>query len=135
MDAQMQIFGLMKAAEDQQAAVKAALDSLATERRIIVHIRGLSNVDPFFAKFDQERDAFLAEFKAAGVKSLTIADVMDESKTSIERCKVWADTDKAKFKRCITDYCDHSSLKDEFRLKFVERINEINQQVGLPSIH
>lgn len=33
MDAQMQIFGLMKAAEDQQAAVKAALDSLATERQ------------------------------------------------------------------------------------------------------
>lgn len=110
-------------------------DSLAIERRIIVHILGLSNDDPFFEKFDQERDSFLAEFKAAGVKSLTIADVMDESKTSIERCKVWADTDKAKFKRCITDYCDHSSLKDEFRLKFVERINEINQQVGLPSIH
>jgi hypothetical protein len=80
-------------------------DSLAIERRIIVHILGLGNDDPFFKKFDQERDSFLAEFKAAGVKSLKIADVMDESKTPIERCKAWADTDKAKFKRCITDYC------------------------------
>ena len=109
-------------------------DSLAIERRIIVHILGLGNDDPFFMKFDQERDSFLAEFKAAGVKSLKIADVMDESKTPIERCKAWADTDKAKFKRCITYYCDHSTLKDEFRLRFVERINMINQRVGLPSI-
>jgi len=50
-------------------------------------------------------------------------------------CKAWADYDKAKFKRCITYYCAHSSLKDEFRLQFVERINMINQLVGLPSIH
>ena len=109
-------------------------ESLAIERRIIVHILSLDNDDLFFQKFDQERDSFLAEFKAAGIKSLTIADVMDESKTSIERCKAWADSDKAKFKRCVTDYCDHSSFKDEFRLRFVERINMINQQVGLPSI-
>lgn len=39
MDAQMQIFGLMKAAEDQQAAVQATLDALTTERQAFAQVR------------------------------------------------------------------------------------------------
>jgi len=41
MDAQMQIFGLLKAAEDQQAAVNAALESLAAERQAFAREREL----------------------------------------------------------------------------------------------
>jgi hypothetical protein len=108
--------------------------SLALERRLVAYIGGLDNDDPFFAKFDQERESFLMEFKAAGIKSLSPADVVDEAKTPIAKCKAWADADKAKFKRYITYYCDHSGLSDNFRSEFVQKINKINHQVGLPSI-
>jgi hypothetical protein len=109
--------------------------SLAIERRIIAYIIAMDNDDPFFKKFDQERTAILAEFKAANIKSLSLPDVIDETKTPMDCCKAWADSDKAKFKKFITYYCDHASFKDDFRSKFVSKINEINQQVGLPSIH
>jgi len=62
-------------------------DSLAIERRVIVYILGMGNDDPFFEKFNQEQESFLAEFKAANIKSLNIADVMDESRTPIKLCK------------------------------------------------
>lgn len=109
--------------------------SMAIERRIVAHIIGLGNDDPFFTKFGQERDVFLSEFKAADIKSLTLADVVDKDKTSIARCKAWADSDKVKFKRYVTHYCDHSGLAAAFRAEFIQRINKINQQVGLPGIH
>ena len=110
-------------------------DSLAIERRVIAYIIGLGNDDAFFEKFDQERESFLLEFKEAHIKSLSIADVIDKVKTPIARCKAWAAADKAKFKRYITHYCDHSGLSSEFRSKFIQRINKINQQVGMPAIH
>ncbi len=109
--------------------------SLALERRIVVYIIEMGNDDPFFKKFEQERESFLLEFKAAHIRSLSPADVVDEAKTPIARCKAWADADKAKFKRYVTYYCDHSGLSDDFRSEFIQRINKINQQVGLPAIH
>jgi len=109
--------------------------SLAIERRIVAHIIALGNDDPFFTKFGQERDVFLSEFKAADIKSLTLADVIDKDKTPIARCKAWADSDKVKFKKYVTHYCDHSGLAAAFRAEFIQRINKINQQVGLPGIH
>ena len=109
--------------------------SLALERRIVAYIIGLGNDDPFFEKFEQERESFLLEFKSAHIKSLSPADLVDEAKTPIARCKAWADADKAKFKRYVTYYCDHSGLSNDFRSKFIQRINKINQQVGLPAIH
>ncbi|MGO3743930.1 MAG: AAA family ATPase [Alcaligenes aquatilis] len=109
-------------------------DSLALERRIIAYIIRLENEDAFFAKFDQEREAFLLEFKAAHIRSLALADVLDPQKTSINRCKAWADTNKAKFKQYVTYYSDRSGLGDDFKSKFVERVNRINQQHGLPTI-
>lgn len=109
-------------------------DALALERRIIAYIVGLDNEDPFFTKFDKEKEAFLMEFKAAHIKSLALADVVDLQKTSIERCKAWADTDKAKFKQYVTYYCDRSGLSDDFRTKFVERVNLINRYHGIPAI-
>ena len=109
-------------------------DSLALERRIIAYIISLDNEDIFFIKFDQERDAFLLEFKAANIKSLALVDVVDPKKTSIDRCKAWAETNKAKFKQYVTYYCERSGLGDDFRSKFVERVNQVNQQHGLPTI-
>lgn len=109
-------------------------DSLALERRMVAYIIGLNNDDPFFAKFDRERAALLAEFKVAHIKSLSPADVVDPSKTSIERCKTWADSDKAQFKKYVTHYCERSGLKDGFRSAFVERVNAINRRHGLPTI-
>ncbi|MGB3835079.1 ATP-dependent nuclease [Castellaniella sp.] len=109
-------------------------DSLAIERRIIAYIIGLENDDAFFARFGQEREAFLMEFKAANIRSLALADIVDPEKTSIDRCKAWADTNKAKFKQYVTYYCDQSGLADEFRSNFVSRVNKINQEHGLPLI-
>ena len=70
-------------------------DSLALERRIVAYIISLDNDDGFFVKFDREREAFLMEFKAANIKSLTHIDVINPQKTPIERCKAWANTVKA----------------------------------------
>lgn len=109
-------------------------DSLAIERRMVVFIIGLDNGDAFFVKFGRERDAFLADFKAADIKSLSSADVANPEKTPIARCKAWADSDKAAFKKYVTYYCEHSGLREAFRTAFVEKINKINRQHGLPTI-
>lgn len=109
-------------------------DSLAIERRIVVFIIGMSNNDAFFSKFGREREAFLMDFKSANIKSLSVADVTDATKTPIERCKAWADSDKAAFKKYVTYYCNQSVLRDAFRTTFIEKINKINSQHGLPKI-
>lgn len=109
-------------------------EAFAIERRIIAFIIEMGNDDPFFKKFGQERDVFLAEFKAAHIKSLTLAHIKDAEKTSIERCKAWADSDRARFKTFVTYYVEHSGLRDAFRTEFVARINKINRQQGLPTI-
>ncbi len=74
------------------------------------------------------------EFKGAHIKSLALADVVDPQKTSIDRCKAWADTNKAQFKKYVTYYCERSGLSDSFRANFLGKINLINQQQGLPNI-
>ena len=107
---------------------------LAIERRIVVFIIGMDNSDAFFSKFGRERDAFLLEFKSAHIKSLTVTDVADPIKTPIERCKAWADSDKAAFKKYVTYYCAQSGLSEAFRVAFVEKINKIKRQHGLPMI-
>lgn len=109
-------------------------DSLAIERRIVVFIIGLDNGDAFFKKFGREREAFLLDFKSAHIKSLSTADVADSAKTPIDRCKAWADSDKAAFKKYVTYYCEQSGLRDAFRAAFVEKVNNINRQHGLPTI-
>lgn len=109
-------------------------DSLAIERRMIVFIIGRDNGDAFFSKFGREREAFLLDFKSAHIKSLSVADVSDPVKTPIDRCKAWADSDKAAFKSYVTYYCGQSSLRDSFKAAFVEKINKINRQHGLPTI-
>lgn len=109
-------------------------DSLAIERRIVVFIIGLDNGDAFFTKFGRERDAFLLDFKSVGIKSLSTADAADPAKTPIDRCKAWADSDKAAFKKYVTHYCEQSGLRNAFRAAFVEKVNKINRQHGLPTI-
>lgn len=109
-------------------------DSLAIERRIVVFIIGLDNGDAFFTKFGRERDAFLLDFKSVGIKSLSTADAADPAKTPIDRCKAWADSDKAAFKKYVTHYCEQSGLRNAFRAAFVEKVNKINRQHGLPTL-
>jgi hypothetical protein len=107
-------------------------DKLAIERRMVAFIIGLKNDDQFFKKFKKEREAFLAEFKDANI-SLTQADVVNAIKTPITKCKNWADQDKAVFKQYITYYCSQIPEND-FRIKFIESINEINSISGLPKL-
>jgi len=109
-------------------------DRLAIERRIVVFIISLKNNDPFFSKFEREREAFLNDFKSAGIRSLTAAEVSDANKIPIAQCKAWADSDKAAFKKYVTYYCDQSVLGKAFRTTFIEKINKINEQHGLPKI-
>lgn len=108
-------------------------DSFALERRMVIFIIGLDNGDAFFTKFARERDAFLQDFKSANM-SLSMADVADPVKTHIDRCKAWADSDKVAFKKYVTYYCEHSGLREAFRAAFVEKINKIKRQHGLPAI-
>ena len=100
----------------------------------MVFIIGMNNSDTFFSKFGREQEAFLMDFKSADIRSLSVADVADPIKTPIERCKAWADSDKAAFKKYVTYYCNQSVLRDAFRTRFIEKINKINSQHGLPKI-
>jgi len=109
-------------------------NSLAIERRMVVFIIGRENGDAFFSKFGREREAFLLDFKSAHIRSLSVADVADPVKTPISRCKAWADSDKAAFKRYVTYYCEQSGLRESFKTAFVEKINKINRRLGLPAI-
>ena len=107
---------------------------LAIERRMVAYIISLKNDDKFFVKFDKEREGFLADFKAAGIKSLSLDDVVDENKTPIDKCKNWADSDKASFRKYITFYCDDQTLGPEFQKQIIARINTLNHAVGLPTL-
>lgn len=109
-------------------------NSLAIERRIIAFIIELVNDDPFFVEFGIEKTAFLAEFKDAQIKSLSLADVLDPTKTHIDRCKNWANSNKTQFKKYITYYCERAGISDAFRSSFVHKVNLINQRHGLPTI-
>lgn len=109
-------------------------ENLAIERRIIVFISELKNDDPFFVKFNEERDSFLARFKDSQIKSLTPKDLKDETKVSIESCKRWAETNRIEFKKYITYYCDLHLENNEFAQKFLEAVNKINTVFGLPEI-
>lgn len=133
-DADVEASGLAKIKNDDLFLVLPDPDSLAIERRIVVFIIGLNNGDAFFTKFGREREAILLDFKSAGIKSLSTADVSDFTKTPIAKCKAWADSDKATFKKYVTYYCEQSGLRDAFRAAFVEKVNKINRQHGLPTI-
>lgn len=109
-------------------------DSLAIERRMVVFIISLDNDDAFFTKFGREREAFLLDFKSAHIKSLSTTDVADPVKTSIDRCKAWADSDKNAFRKYVTYYCEQSGLGEAFRAAFVEKVNKVNRLHGLPTI-
>lgn len=108
--------------------------NLAIERRIIIYIINMSNGDEFFAKFNKERDIFLDEFKQAGIKSLSCEDIEDETKVPIKFCKYWADKNKPDFKKYITYYCQHLESREEFVQLFLQKINAVNLQQGLPLI-
>jgi len=110
------------------------VDGLALERRMILFVLGLRNDDGFFVKFKKERDRFLSEFKAVGIKSLSMKDVADEKKTSIAYCKAWADKDKVRFKEYVTYYSAQATGKDEFLQSFVSSVNRINALSGVPAL-
>jgi len=133
-DADVGVSDLAKIKNSDLYLVLPDPDSLAIERRIVVFIIGLDNGDAFFTKFGRERDAFLLDFKSVGIKSLSTADAADPAKTPIDKCKAWADSDKAAFKKYVTHYCEQSGLRNEFRAAFVEKLNKINRQHGLPTI-
>jgi hypothetical protein len=42
--------------------------------------------------------------------------------------------DRAAFKKYVTYYCEQSGLREGFRAAFVEKINKIKRQHGLPTI-
>ena len=72
--------------------------------------------------------------KSGGEARFVRTDVADPEKTPIKRCKAWADSDKAAFKKYVTYYCEESGLREAFRAAFVAKINKIKQQHGLPTI-
>lgn len=109
-------------------------DQLALERRIIVYIINLSNDDQFFKKFCKERDRFLDEFKQAGIKSLKVAQISDESATNIKNCKQWADANPAEFKKYVTHYADQLSGREEFASAFLQAVNQLAVKTGLPPV-
>lgn len=108
-------------------------DSLAIERRIILHIVQLENDDEFFDHFDKERDVFLDEFKQAGVEHLAPNSIADEKKVSMARCKAWADKSPKDFRKYVTYYAKTVDSA-AFVKSFVDRVNNINSKLGLPSI-
>ena len=118
---------LQKIGEGGCGAVYMAEQQKPMRRRVAVKIIKLGmDTKAVIARFEAERQAL------ALMDHPNIARVLDAGATETGRPYFVMELVHG---IRITDYCDHSSLKDEFRLKFVERINTINQQVGLPSIH
>lgn len=109
-------------------------NQLAIERRVILYIISMKNDDPFFTKFNKERDRFLDEFKQAGIKSLSPADVADEKEISIKSCKQWADADPATFKKYITYYAELLETREAFVADFMKKVNELVVKAGLPPV-
>ena len=107
-------------------------DNLAIERRIIYFIVSLENNDSFFTKFNREKAWFLNEIKQAGVKSLTLDEIKNDTIVKIEQCKQWANTNISDFKKYVTHYCNQLESRDEFENQFIEKINIINARKGLP---
>jgi len=107
---------------------------LAIERRIILYIINMENDDPFFEKFNKERDRFLDEFKQAGIRSLSPADIANEKEINIKHCKQWADEDPAEFKKYITYYADNLEARDKFVTDFMAKVNELVVKAGLPPV-
>lgn len=109
-------------------------NSLALERRIVSFIISLDNADPFFKKFNKERDKFLDEFKEADIQSLTISDVENDKIVAIKACKRWADKHRADFKKYVTYYAKTLDTRNCFAEEFLKRINRINAELGLPLV-
>lgn len=108
-------------------------NKLAIERRMVYYIMSRPNAHDFFQKFNKEREKFLTEFSDAGI-SLTLTEVLNEQAVNIKNCKAWADKDAASFKKYITYYCA-SELKDsDFGKQFLDKINKINADRGLPLV-
>ncbi|WNB79660.1 MULTISPECIES: AAA family ATPase [unclassified Stenotrophomonas] len=108
-------------------------DGVALEKRIVHFICSLDNDDDFFTKFKKERDSFLRSFKASGIASLTLKDILNDNIVTVESCKKWANSSPSQFKKYITHYA-HTIDTTEFRASFVDRINSINLKVGIPPI-
>ena len=108
-------------------------DSLALERRMVFYIMSLENADPFFLRFDKEREAFLNDFASAGIP-LTPNDVLDQAKVPIVRCKNWAESDPTEFRKYVTYYVATLSDKAEFAKNFLAKLNKINVARGLPAV-
>lgn len=107
--------------------------SLAIERRIILYIATLPNDDSFFTQFDKEQTAFLDEFKQANLESLAPQSIADEKVVSIDRCKAWADNNPKEFRKYVTYYAKFID-STAFVKAFVDRVNHINSQLGLPTV-
>lgn len=109
-------------------------NNFAIERRIIYYIISLDNDDQFFKKFDKEKAIFLTEFKDAGIKSLTLSNIANESECKIELCKNWVEHAGKDFNKYLTYYCSKSLDSGNFVQNFINRINIIRSRRGLPRI-
>ncbi|WP_342606468.1 AAA family ATPase [Pantoea agglomerans] len=108
-------------------------DNLAIERRIIIFILNLPGDDIFFKKFNNEKEIFINSFKNAGLKTLNVNMIQDEKVVGIKVCKKWAESDIVSFKKYITYYVSKID-SSSFRKSFLERVNYINKNRGLPLI-
>ncbi|WP_323635246.1 AAA family ATPase [Pectobacterium polaris] len=108
-------------------------DNLAIERRIIIFILNLPGDDVFFKKFNNEKEIFINSFKNAGLKTLDVNSIKDEKVVGIKVCKKWAEGDIVAFKKYITYYVSKIDSAS-FRKSFLERVNYINKNRGLPLI-
>lgn len=109
-------------------------EGLSIERRIIKFILTRENHDNFFVKFDKEKERFQADFKKAGVASLTPNDIGDENVVSIKSCKNWADSDKAAFRQYVTYYAGQLDAREAFTAQFVGKLNKLITRSGIPPI-
>ncbi|RKS86882.1 putative AbiEii toxin of type IV toxin-antitoxin system [Orbus hercynius] len=107
-------------------------ENLAIERRIICYIIDLPKSDAFFTKFGNEKDWFLNQFTDAGIMSLNIEDIKNQ--TNIDVCKRWANQNVSDFKKYVTYYCGHLTAKADFVSSIIQQINRINKNRGLPLI-
>ena len=108
-------------------------DGIALERRIIYYIISRDNDDAFFTIFNKERDAFLSEFSFHDI-SLSLNEIKDETKTKIDLCKAWANSNMPEFRKYVTHYVNKELNKEKFLESFIETLNVLNARIGMPPI-
>ncbi len=108
-----------------------SMGNLPVEKEIVKFIYDLPGHDPFFKKFNRERESFLSDIYNHKIKTLDSMDAIKSSSTN--PFKNWAKSDR-QFTQYVTYYVNTKpEYIQSFRKQFIESINKILESKSLPT--